>query len=366
MKSKQAIQISFNGKTQAGGVERVVYYLDEYFRSRGIDSRVIDEEFLLHQTFFGKLLQQLFKYRHFRKRRTIYLARYTSAWLWLYKRTRYVVIVQGESTPFFPADFNFIHGSYHCMEVAYGRTDPRLSRIAALQQKTCNRAKQVVAVSDKVKQDLITWYQLRPDKIIVQNNCVDTARFHPIRKPASGRRTLLYVGRLVKEKGLAALQQLAPVIEQSQDWQLLIACNETPATSFFSAFTHTTVKVGLGIDNIAAEAYAAGDLLIVPSLFEGFELVTLEAMSVGIQVIGTRVGAISDLLDRQFPGVHLLPPDISYDDPAILAHFNKILDNAGLSVTPEALHQRVTQQFGIDAYMKKLDTILGPAFFHTT
>jgi glycosyltransferase involved in cell wall biosynthesis len=365
MAAKKAILISFNGKSNAGGVERVVYYLDEYFHSRGIDTKIIDESYLVNHTWFGRLFQQLFRFRHFKKRKAIYLARYTSAFIWLTKRSTHVVISQGESVPFYPADFVFIHGSYHCMEVAYGRKDPRLSRVAALQQRSCRIARQVIAVSAKVKQDLVTYYGIDAGKIITQHNCVDTARFYPVKKTPSERRTLLYVGRLVKEKGLTALQQLAAVIEQSAGWQLLIACNETADTAFFSGFSHTTVKTGLDISNIASEAYAFADLLIVPSMFEGFELVTLEALSAGIPVTGTQVGAISELQERGYPGVYLLP-DIAYNNPAILSHFDRVITGFHSSTDPQTIHQQVTEEFGIDEYMKKMDAILGPAFFHTT
>lgn len=364
MAAKKAILISFNGKSNAGGVERVVYYLDEYFHSRGIATKIIDEPYLVNHTLFGRLFRQLFRFRHFRKRKMIYLARYASAFIWLTRRSDHVVISQGESLPFYPADFVFIHGSYHCMELAYGRKDPRLSRIAALQQRSCKVARHIIAVSAKVKQDLVTYYGVPAEKIIMQNNCVDTARFYPLNKKLSERRTLLYVGRLVKEKGLTALQQLAPVIEQSAGWQLLIACNDTPDIAFFTDFRHTSVKTGLDISNIGTEAYAFADLLIVPSMFEGFELVTLEALSGGIPVTGTEVGAVSELLGRRFPGVYLLP-DIPYDNPAILSHFDNVLAAFHSSTDPVNLHQQVAKEFGIEEYMKKMDAILGPAFFHT-
>lgn len=364
MAAKKAILISFNGKSNAGGVERVVYYLDEYFHSKGITSKIIDETYLVRHTLFGWILPLLFRYRHFKKRKAIYLARYVSAFVWLTKRSNHVVISQGESLPFYPADFVFIHGSYHCMELAYGRKDPRLSRIAALQQRSCMMAKKVIAVAARVKEDLITYYNIPAGKIIVQDNCVDTTRFYPLVKKTPQRRTLLYVGRLVKEKGLAALLELAPVIEQSANWQLLIACNDDTNTGYFADFLHTSIKVGLDIDTLLPEAYASADLLILPSLFEGFGLVILEALSAGIPVTGTRVGAIPGLLARNFSGVYLLP-DIAYDNPAILSYFDNILEDFHSSVDPQSLHRQVTQEFGIEEYMKKMDVILGPSFFHT-
>lgn len=365
MKPKKAWLISFNGKSYAGGVERVVYYLDEYLHSRGIETKLIDEDYLVNHTLLGRLFNQLFRYRHFKKRKAIYLARYTSAFLWLTRQRGRVVISQGESVPFFPADVAFIHGSYHCMEVAYGRTASGLSRMAALQQRACKIARKILAVSARVKADLVQYYGTAADKITVVNNCVDTSRFHPFEKRQTSVRTLLYVGRMESAKGMDVLLKLAPVIEQSEHWQLLIACNKSPNSALFNGFTKTTVKEGLLIDNIAREAYALGDLLILPSKFEGFELVTLEALSVGIPVVGNHVGAIGELKDRGFPGVHLLP-DMSAPDAGTLACFDEILTAFERTNQPGTLHGQVTQEFGIDRYFEKLDLILEPLFFRTT
>ncbi|HVI44633.1 MAG TPA: glycosyltransferase [Chitinophaga sp.] len=187
---------------------------------------------------------------------------------------------------------------------------------------------------------------------------MDTNRFHSFEKPYSHQRTLLFVGRLVPYKGLDVLEQLAAIIEQSDKWRLLIACNETPDTVRFSGLSKTTIKTGLNIDNIAAGAYAAGDLLILPSMFEGFELVTLEALSTGIPVIGTKVGAISELYDQGFPGVHLLPDSISFTDDAILQHFDHLLEAFQQAITPQALHEKVAAKFGMVRYARELDAIL--------
>ncbi|HVI44632.1 MAG TPA: glycosyltransferase family 4 protein [Chitinophaga sp.] len=158
MKPGKVFLVSFSGKSQAGGVERIVYYLDEYFQGKGRRTKLIDETYLVKHTLLGRLFKMLFRHHHFRKRREVYMARYTSAYLWLHKRRNDLVITQGESAPFFPVDFNFIHGCYHLMERAYWRKEEHLSRISRLQQRNCMSARQVITVSSNVKQDIVRWY----------------------------------------------------------------------------------------------------------------------------------------------------------------------------------------------------------------
>lgn len=360
-RKRKAIVLSFNGKSNAGGVERVVYYIDAYFHKRGIETRIIDEAFLLG-SFIGRLYARLFNYRHFRKRKSIYLARYASAWLWITGQWRHIVISHGETAPFFPVDFLFIHGCYHAMELAYGKPDAKLSRMANLQRTACRYAKAIITVSEKVKHDLGHFYGTPQQKIRILNNCVDTERFFPVNKNKSNITTVLFVGRLENGKGLASLLHLAKIIEGTNEWRLVIACNNPSNSELFADFRHTTVSVGLTVENINAEAYTKADLLFFPSRFEGFEMVTMEALAAGIPVAASPVGAAAELSKRHFPGVYLL--EVVEDD--ILTRLAEIIAHFRAAITPQQLHQRVKEEFGIDTYMQKLDTILGPAFFHSS
>lgn len=357
MRIKKALLVSFNGTSNAGGVERVAYYLDTYFQSRNIPTKIITEDFLLNHTLFGRLLPFLFRFRHFQKRRPIYLSRYASAYLWWARRPNQMVVTQGESSAYYPVDAMIQHGSYHEMELAYGRKETSLSRYGKLQQKACESARLVLAVSEKVKADTIRWYHTAPEKIKVLANCVDTNIFYPRPRSASGKRTLLFVGRPVKEKGLPMLQQIAKAMEKQEGWRLLVVTNQPLDKDYFEGSTKTTVVAGLTIDNICREAYAKADLLIIPSIFEGFEMVTLEALAAGIPVIGTPVGAVKALSDMGFPGAYQLP-DLPPDSTELLQHFDSLLDSFHASITPGELHELVKEQFGVEAYFRKLDQLL--------
>jgi glycosyltransferase involved in cell wall biosynthesis len=69
-----------------------------------------------------------------------------------------------------------------------------------------------------------------------------------------------------------------------------------------------------GYQEDVVSAYAAMDVFVLPSRDEGFGLVFLEAMAVGVPVVGTRVIGSEDAVDDGVTG--LLVP---YADPAALA-----------------------------------------------
>lgn len=352
-KPKKALLVFFNGKSNAGGAERMVLYLEKYLISRGLKTEIIDEQLLLN-TAGGKLFKKIFKYRHFLKRKPIYMARFTSAYLWTRKRSSQIIISNGESTPFFPVDFVISQGCYHTMEKAYGRQSDAFSRIAKLQQRGLKLAKQVITVNKKVWKDLVNVYGIDEAKISLVANRVDTNYFKPLTRQQATYKTVLYAGRLENGKGLDVIIKLAHIIEQREDWRLLIACNNPGNTEFFKGLIHTQIKIGLQLENINQEAYSKADIVIFPSLYESFGMVTIEALAAGVPVIGTPVGIIPEMVEINYPGVHVLEP---FNDEQILRVFDNII-NIFKTVDRDALYERIKEEFGIASYRQRLDEVM--------
>ena len=331
----------------------MVLYLEEYLISRGLKTEILDEQFLLNTT-GGKLFKKIFKYRHFLKRKPIYMARFTSAYLWTRKRASQIVISNGESTPFYPVDFVISQGCYHTMEKAYGRQSDAFSRIAKLQQRGLKLAKQVITVNKKVWKDLVHVYGIDEAKKTNHTNRVDTNYFKPLSKTEATCKTVLYAGRLEPGKGLDVIVNLAHIIEQREDWRLLIACNNPGNTELFNSLKHTQIKIGMQLENINEEAYSKADIVIFPSLYESFGMVTIEALAAGVPVIGTPVGIIPEMVEINYPGVHALQP---FSGEEIIQVFDNIISSFK-TVDRNRLHERIKEEFGIASYRQRLDEVM--------
>lgn len=136
-----------------------------------------------------------------------------------------------------------------------------------------------VFISDSVRQELIGGGS-QPSELMF--NGVDGAIFHPvdraIRAASTGR--ILFVGRYVEKKGLAVLRALAAL---------------RPDLTFLLAGSGPVHPAEWGLANVQdlgpqtpealADLYRSADLLLLPSVGEGFPLVIQEAMACGLPVI---------------------------------------------------------------------------------
>jgi glycosyltransferase involved in cell wall biosynthesis len=126
------------------------------------------------------------------------------------------------------------------------------------------------------------------------------------------------VARLTKQKGLFdLLRAMSRLREAAPDARLLIVGRgelNAKLRGVVSLLGLESVVRFLGFRRDIRRLLSASDLLVLPSHWEGFGLVLLEAMAVGIPVVGTRVGAIPEVVADGETGL-LVPPR----DPDALA-----------------------------------------------
>lgn len=158
-------------------------------------------------------------------------------------------------------------------------------------------ATQVVFVSDSVRRYFERFVRFKSPPALVANG-VDTTVYRPAdnaRRSAlrselgAGHETtvLLFVGRFVEKKGLPMLRQLA---ERLHDARWLFA-GWGPLDPGQWQLPNVTVIRGRSGAELAA-LYQAADLLVLPSVGEGFPLVVQEAMACGTPaLVGTQTAA---------------------------------------------------------------------------
>ena len=154
----------------------------------------------------------------------------------------------------------------------------------------------IVAVSRRVKDEVVRHYDVPPEKIEVIHNAVDGGEFKPSEEArrlirnqlglAENDYTLLFVGSGFRRKGLAYAIQAVDRVPSAR----LIVAGEG------RAHPHPRVLM-LGRRTDVAQLYAAADAFIFPTLYDPFPNATLEAMAAGLPIIVSRIAGTSELID---------------------------------------------------------------------
>ncbi len=127
---------------------------------------------------------------------------------------------------------------------------------------------------------------------------------------------ILFLGRLVYQKGVNVLIGSMPhVLDECPDTKLVIV-GEGPMRmqlerdTFLLGVAEHVVFTGYLDDHTARCLLRAADVLVMPSVYEPFGIVALEAMAARVPVVASDVGGISELIDY---GAGLkVPPDNSH------------------------------------------------------
>lgn len=113
----------------------------------------------------------------------------------------------------------------------------------------------------------------------------------------SDKTTLVYVGRLDKDKGLSALMEVWPILARERDIQLLLVGDGPMRAEIESWRTGNNVEGSVKLAGWQPDPnpwYEASDILVFPSHSESFGNVIVEAMTHGLAVASTRVGVVQD------------------------------------------------------------------------
>lgn len=194
----------------------------------------------------------------------------------------------------------------------------------------------LATLSTNVSQEAVEAFEAKgavpPGRMVAVLNGIDVSVFGatPAQRaqarsrlyPRPNRQLLLAVGRLVPEKNHAALLRVfARLAEQRPELDLWIA-GDGPLRAALAQDINDLGLQGraqlLGIRFDIPDLMRAADIVVLPSLFEGFGLVVAEAMASGAVVVATNAGGVAEVMDGHG---FLVPVN---DNPALL----QALENA--------------------------------------
>ena len=162
------------------------------------------------------------------------------------------------------------------------------------------RERQVVAVSQNVADDLVRLFGLPPERIVVIPNGYDPGQCSPermaaLRGPMRDRLGLaeddivaLLVANEWHRKGLAALLEAVALVGDERVKVVLVG--RLPPDAYRGRIEQLGLRGAVQYEGAAddvGEYYAAADLFVMPTQYEAFGSVIVEALACGVPVITT-------------------------------------------------------------------------------
>jgi len=198
----------------------------------------------------------------------------------------------------------------------------RASTLTAFEGRLVRQCKAVIAVSGFTAETVRRLLSVPPEDVRIVRNGIDAREFEggdPAlfreKFPVLGDKTILYVGRLERSKGLHYLvPAFARVLSRVPEATMAIVgkgsgeyLRELRLAARSAGVSDRVVFTGRIPQDLLPHAYAASALVVLPSLMEGFGISLLESMAAGRPCVATRVGAIPEIVKQGETGLLVEP-----------------------------------------------------------
>jgi glycosyltransferase involved in cell wall biosynthesis len=173
-------------------------------------------------------------------------------------------------------------------------------------------ADRVIAVSEHTKQAIMAEYAIPADKVEVIHNSIDIQDVEPLdgdntyrylsKMKQHGYRVVVNVGRLTIQKNLPNLLQAAKevVLRAPKTLLLFVGSGEQERELLEQAAAlgigRNVVFTGFQRGKAWRDAYAIGDLFVMPSISEPFGLTPLESIGYGTPALVSKQSGVSEVL----------------------------------------------------------------------
>ena len=215
---------------------------------------------------------------------------------------------------------------------------------------TYSRYSKIICVSKQVELASLNWIPSNKGKTKVISNAIPIPKF--LNSCPVKTYDILFVGRLVREKGIDILLKTIKILKNEYSRNLKIVI--VGEGELKENLNNLTAELGvnkevkfLGVRKDINELMASSKIFVLPSRWEGFGMVIIEAMSNMLPVIAANVGDIPELIENGKDGISVPP-----ENPKALARaINSLLENEELrKKLSKAAYKKVKKEFSIKNY----------------
>ena len=224
-----------------------------------------------------------------------------------------------------------------------------------------------IVVSDSLKRTLIEGRGIPAQRVVRIYNGIELDQYRPVLEQVNVRNQwgipqevslIGAIGRMVWQKGFEYLIECIPEIVRTYPDTKILIVGDGPLLDGLKALSgRLGVEKNIiftGFQSDIKEILSAFDLLVVPSLLEGFPMVTLEAMAMAKPIIATNIDGITEQITNEENGI-LVPPR----DPDALAKavIRVLADKEGGKTMGLAAREKVEQEFSVEKMVAETEKI---------
>jgi glycogen synthase len=200
-----------------------------------------------------------------------------------------------------------------------------------VEQTALEMADAVVAVSNGTREDVLRVTSVKPERLHVIYNGIDTTLYRPVAETDAlarygvdpSRPYVLFVGRITRQKGIVHLARAIPSIDPAAQ---LVLCAGQPDTPEIAVEMEQAVEVArrehpgvIWVQQMlprsdAIQLYSHATVFCCPSIYEPFGIINLEAMACCTPVVASAVGGIPEVVLDGETGV-LVPLEQQHESP---------------------------------------------------
>lgn len=217
-----------------------------------------------------------------------------------------------------------------------------------------------IVITKRMIDDLAE-FGIAKEKIVYLPNAVDTELFRPVQRKEEN--LLLFVGRISSGKGLHVLLEALSYLKNPV--RLVIIGPSDPDITYHQRFLrrieeenqkgkHEVKYLGAMEQAGVVEWYQKASVCILPSFWEGFPIVVLEALSCETPVVATPVGGVPEVIQNYQNGI-LIPPNNSLELSKAIQY---LLENRDVRTRMGKEGRKgIMREFALKIIVRKLQTI---------
>ena len=200
--------------------------------------------------------------------------------------------------------------------------NPDSYMIDGMEWWSCYEAGRIIVTSHSMKGEVCGHFRVPSEKVDVIPNAIEIEKYdievdlwHVRRRfgVSDHEQMVLYIGRLVPQKGVEYLIRAIPRISERFHEVKFVIVGEGWMRGQLEWLANQTGQrwrinfTGFIPDRDLLELTKSADVMIVPSVYEPFGIVALEGMAARVPVVVSKVGGLAEVVDHDKTGVYVYP-----------------------------------------------------------